>query len=1667
MASKSRTIFKKIFKWLGIVLLSLFVLIFLLILALRTPWAQQYITNKAISYVSEKTHTRIELQKLFITFRGDIQLEGIYVEDQLKDTLLFVGDLEAGVAFLPLIDGNINISRINWNGLVANVNRNQDSAFNFDFLIDAFASNAEEDTVAEADSPLPKIAIGPVHFSSFKLHYRDEILGLDAKLDLGKLSLTTDEIDLNTLAIKLDELALENVTLDATKWLETAASEEDTTRSQLPFISWNNINLKNVKLSYRSPDDKLVVGTVLGELAISNSEIDLQKQAVFVNELALKNTVAFAQLPASEPKDTTAVPEPFAWPNWKLKLNKLKLVDNAIDLNVGGAFETPNEFNPSNMRINGLQLLVEDVEFIHNTAKLDVKHLALKEKSGFVLNQLGLKVELNNDQLIVWNLNLQTPFNQLGANVSVDYKSIDSLIQNPLSSSFNLDLTQANLSIQDAYYFAPNLKDDSLLQDIVDYPLKLSGIVSGRMDEITIRNFKAIGLRSTQLSLDGTIRGLPDTGAISVDIPNLKLSLTKKDLEIFIKEKEKTASIPDNMRLTASLKGGVKDLTTKLDLQTEKGNIGLSANLKNLFGIPSAKGKLQLTNIDVSALASVEELATVSLTLDFDATGNALDNLIANLDFAFQQLNFKQYDYSDLKLNVAADKQKANVTAELHDENLDFDLQLEALLDTIKPAANLFLNLRGVNLFALGVSSEDVRLGGDLKASYSGLPSDFQSTLGIKDAILVKEGEVYRLKPLTAKLDNSPKSTFLALNSEIINGNLSANTSIDSIVGSLTNYVKRLASTDSLHHGIMDDSLDVTAHFTINNSLLLTEALLPDLTRLDSIHLDLEFHPSQNKLDLNLIAPKTVYAGITLDSLGLFATANGDHLNGKLAFQKLKGGPIDINRTTVDFGLIDKLANVKLAIADSLGGKLASIGTIIDLTTQNTLVSLIPNDFILNSEQWNIPAENQISFTDKGVIFRSTDFSNAAQRIRLENLKSGNPYGMKVNFEGFELASLTSFLNANDSLISGELNGTLRLLNLNTHPGIEADIKLNQLAVLGLDMGQLKLLANTKDKDKYNLNLTVKGEAIDLEVNGSLISEEEMSLDLKADLHRLDVKLIEGFAGGELQKTSGSILAHTSVKGLLNDIRYEGSVAFNQAAFTVTQLNTQFSLPNDRVTIDNDGLVFKAFNIVDGNGNPIQIDGKIDTRNMFDPSFDLRVVANNFQPLNSTRDDNDLFYGKAFFDADIKLGGKVSLPKINAQTKLLKGTDITFIVPESQADIEERKGLVTFANMKDTLNVILASDKQVEELFGFKGADIVGYLEIDRSTKFQIVIDERSGDKIQIQGEAKLNAEVTPNGIVTLSGNYEVESGFYYLNFYGLAKRKFELVSGSRIVWSGDPLAGELDLKAKYSLKTSASDLMTDQLAQSDATTLTKYKQALPFEVMLNINGELLKPEIFFGIDMPPNARQALDGNVYKRVRQLNGNASELDKQVFSLIVLNRFLPQSFDQMGGSGSQSMARSSASKLLTGQLNALSSKYLKGVELNFDLNSYTDYQSGTADDKTQLDVNIRKALFNDRVVVQVGGQVDIEGKNKSYGADDILGDISLEYLITKEGDYRLKAFRKNEFQDLVQGQVVVMGLSVLFNKSFNDWKELLRSKPKQEEPVEFEDEPEIETEGSKSE
>ena len=245
----------KIIGWIVGVLLLLFIVS---VLTIRSPWGQNLIVQKASNFLSTKIDTKFSIGRLFITFDGNAYLEDVYLEDQAGDTLIYSKNLEASVALIPIISNNeINVDYVEWERLIARVKRDSSTAqFNFQYIIDAFASDTTTQQVDTTTSSSPTIDVGDIHFADFDLLYQDQTLGIDSRLLLGSLELSMDELDLEKMLFHIDELTLKDIDGRYTQTFLAASNtsiEEDSTESILPTIIVDELNIFNLKGSYHSP----------------------------------------------------------------------------------------------------------------------------------------------------------------------------------------------------------------------------------------------------------------------------------------------------------------------------------------------------------------------------------------------------------------------------------------------------------------------------------------------------------------------------------------------------------------------------------------------------------------------------------------------------------------------------------------------------------------------------------------------------------------------------------------------------------------------------------------------------------------------------------------------------------------------------------------------------------------------------------------------------------------------------------------------------------------------------------------------------------------------------------------------------------------------------------------------------------------------------------------------------------------------------------------------------------------------------------------------------------------------------------------------------------------------------------------------------------------------
>ncbi|NJB81298.1 translocation/assembly module TamB domain-containing protein [Wenyingzhuangia aestuarii] len=1634
-------------KWLFLGLLVLFIA---LVLFIRSSWGQNILKEKVTEFVAEKIETKFSIEKLYLSFSGNLILKELYLEDQQKDTLVYSKELEVSVALMPIFTKNtIHIKTVDWKGLKAKVYKSKTTnQYNFDYIINAFATpNTEKEPVEASNASPLNIKVGTLNFSDFDLLFNDEVLGVNTHLKLGDLSLEFgNQLNINTFYFPIKKLAFTNVDVNYVQLKSFPETKESQEASPLPIIKIDDLALENIKVNYQDQTTNSLADVSLGLFELKNTLVNLKEQNIKIHQVGLQNTLANFVFVSDEKiivQETTQTAKntKFEWPNWKVNLDELAFTNNTIALKTGEGTTAKNVFNPQNFKISKTNILLKDVRLLKDQLALDLKEISFLEKSGFQLKELALKGNVNNQQIELSNLKIVTNYSAIKTQGTIDYTTINDLINQPKNTKFNVAVNDLNLNVKDAFYFNAALQENTYVQQLSKHAVTGNVKVKGALNNVDLTALNLNWGEKTSVYVSGKIKDVLTENNLNFNLLNIRFKTDKKSILNFVDEQTLGINIPNTISLQSTTSGSLSEIKTATFLKVSKGEIALSGTFKNKQKT-IVKGKLKVTELDLGSILKNDKIGLLDFETDVQADWKEIATLNATLSTQFKNLIFDGYNYNPLEITGSIKDGKGQISTVFKDESLDFNTKTNIKLDSLTSSISSAIKINGVNLQALKLTEENLRARIYLNVDYKTNADGFKVKAETENGLLVYNEESFPIGNFLMNTNIAKDSTNVSVASNMLNLKLSANANPEQVTSAVNKHLTRYFSKKKLDTVVGKTHLK--AELTISQDPLLDQVFLKGLSEFEPIKLNVLFNEADEKLSSSFKIPYIEYQGSSVTNAQFSLNSLSENFDLDFKVDNVKYDPINIQNINLQGKVVDGTVLLDFSTSDETE-KIININS--EIVANDSLVKfhINPQNLILNRKPWQIPVSNAILINGN---ITSTDFelSRNSQFLSFKaQVKEENNNNLAIDFKNFELLNLVAFLNTEEHIASGIVGGNIEVNHFNKEQSLASNLKIEKLHVLENLLGTLQLNAETSNNQNYKVNLSLQEQNnINLLIDGSYNATENQSpLDLKVNLKKLSLQKIEGFGKEYISEASGSISANFKMKGKVNDPIYNGNLNFNNAQLKVNSFNTSFTLPEESIKIDNSSVLLNKFTILDKDQNAFVLDGKVETNDFANPKFKLALKTENLQVLNSTEEDNDLYYGQLFIDADVKIGGDLNVPKITGTLKVDKNSDFTYVIPESEIEAVEREGVVVFVN-KSTTNNILTTSENSEVATGIvTGLDIKTILKVDKSAVLNVIIDKKTGDNLKVSGVADLNFALTPNGRTTLSGKYEVSSGHYEASLYNLVTRKFDIAKGSSILWQGDPLEAKMDIKAIYKVKASASGLMSSLTSGMDAETLNTFRKKMPFWVYLNLNGELLKPEISFNLDIPEESRGELSGQVYTQVQELNNREEDLNKQVFSLLVLNQFFPSNISDGSSGGSLSIARDNVNKALSNQLNNYSNKLVgkTGVELGFELDSYTDYTSEGEENNTQLNVSAQKRLFNDRLTVQVGSGFEIENTSKGQSEKTpIIGNVNIEYALTEDRRFRLKGFRKNEYQSVIDGQVVVTGIAFLFNREFNKFREL---------------------------
>ena len=1677
-----RSVFKRILRILLTTLVSIFLLLVLVLVLIQTPPVQNFILKKAQSYLQDKLQTRVELGRIYIGFPKNIVLEDVYIEDKQKDTLLLAQRLKVDVSMMKLLKSQLEINDLRLSGLTAKVKRQlPDTTFNFQFIIDAFASK-EKKPIDPADTGSFKIDIKYVQLDKIRLVYNDVITGNDVDVRFQHFETDIKKFDLDNQRFDVPVTKLSGLRgkIYQSKPLQQGdPMAADMAQAQQPIamqLNFKKLQLSDINLDYRNDLSAMYANLVLGELGLDIKSIDLQNRLINLDQLQLDNTTAGIRFGkkatvALVQKELNETAQSQAEAGWRVNVDAIRINNNNLQYDDDNTPRQKVGMDYAHIKASDLTLHLDDLKYSTDSISGTIARGELKEQSGFQLNKWQTKFLYANQEAYLKDLILETPGTRLSRSLVLHYPSIEALKTNPNALQMDVDLQNSVIQYKDILTFVPTLRSQPAFANqngVINVTAKLKGSI----DRLNISAFRLRAFNDTRINVSGTLNGLPDFKKAGANLTITEFSTSKRDIVLLAPKGSLPANItlPERINLKGRIAGGLNSMNPDLVLNTDLGTLRIKGSIQNPTDSIKCRYNVavQTSNLNLGKLLQKPDMIG-PLSARFTAKGRsyAIKSINADIDGIINSVVYSKYNYRDVKLTASMANQQVTVHTGMQDPNIHFLLDASADMRTPFPAVSLTANIDSIKTLPLHLTTQSMIYRGNITGNFPvSDPDNLQGNIFVTNSLLVMEDQRIEVDSISVEAGQSEKGQFLTASADPLNVRLEGKYKLTQLGDIFQQAIQPYFEVVPPGQTKPVDPYDFQFTGSLVNKPLLT-AFLPDLQRLEPVKMDGHFS-TENGWAFSLSSPQVIYGTNKIDSLLVQAGTGQGKLAVKATVQQLTSGKsVALYGTSIDASIAENNINFTLNIKDKATKDKYRVNALFAQPSTGVYTfSIFPQQLLLNSSPWTVAGDNLITVFPENVTARNFVLSKGNQTLSINSQSTEEDSPLEVDFANFKLATLTNFVQSDSLLVDGTLNGKAVLSDLMKQPTFTADLTVSDVSIKKDTVGNVNIKVNNTVANKYTADVRVTGHGNDLQLAGdyNVLPGDSSNFDMKLDIRQILLSTIEGASLGNIRNASGAMTGNFAFTGTVAKPAVNGNLNFNKTAFNLTMLNSYFRIDDESIKVDNEGIHFDTYTVHDSTGNTAVLDGTVFTKTLTDYVFDLTFQANNFRALNTTQKDNKVYYGQLFLNSDLRIKGTQLKPVVDGSLTVNNQTKLTVVLPQREPGLQAREGIVEFVDMDAVPNDSLFMAKYDSlNRSDMMGLDITINLSIDKNAEFNIVVDEGNGDFLRVKGEATLSAGIDPSGKITMTGAYEISEGAYELSL-NVIHRRFDIQKGSRLVWTGEPTDANVDITAVYLAKTAPYDLVQQSLTGGAGGIDPYLKQKLPFQVNLIMKGALMKPDLSFDIILPENQNYNVGKNVTdavsNRLQVLRQEPAEMNKQVFALLLLGRFISEnpfaSSGAGGGSTAESFARSSVSKLLSEQLNSLASDLVKGVDINFDVESTTaDYTTGERSNRTDLNVALSKRLLNDRLTVTVGSNFQLEGAQSSSATpgaqqrtNNLAGNVAIDYKLSQDGRYLLRAYRRNEYEGVLYGYIIETGVGFIINVDYSKFSQIFLSQKQRE-------------------
>ena len=1059
-------------------------------------------------------------------------------------------------------------------------------------------------------------------------------------------------------------------------------------------------------------------------------------------------------------------------------------------------------------------------------------------------------------------------------------------------------------------------------------------------------------------------------------------------------------------------------------MNTALGIIESDLHMSDIDNIDNAKynGSIILDHFDVGAMLNDKTIGKVTMNLDVEGKGFTKKNINTSFAGDVFQLKYNGYNYTKIIVDGSFKQPIFMGKFYINDPNLFMDFS--GILDLSKKE-NIYdfhSKIDYANLVKLNFIKDSISVfRGDIVVKATGNSFDnLKGNLLLTNASYQNKKDMYFVDYLNvnSSFDASGERAITIDSPDAIEG---------SVVGKYKfNQLQKIAenSLGSFYSNYKPNKVLPNQYlkfdFDLNSKII--EIFNPDISLAKNTKLKGNISSDSKNFKLDFTSPKVVAYDNTFDNILVQVDNRNPLYNAYVQLDSIKTKHYKIR----DFSMINTFSNDTLHFRTEFkGGKLGNDFYNLNFyhtinNENNNVVGFNKSELQFKDYLWFLnenenPDKSKIVF-DKNLSnfsFNNLTLSHGNENINFIGvLKGKQNKDLQLTFDNVNLNKVTPDVDKFN--FEGNLNGKINFKQNNTIFQPTSTLRIDSLKVNGIALGKMNLdIQGDETLRKFNLNSNLENqnvEAFSADGNIQIVNDKTL-LDINLNFDKFNLGVLGKIGGDVITNIRGFASGNARIDGDFNNLDYNGRLFINEAGLTIPYLNTDYVFDkNSVVDVTENKFIIRETNITDTKFNTKgSINGFIKHKQFGDWQLDLSIYAKRLLALNTVDYEDAAYYGNAFMNGSASIKGPTGNLIIKVDAESAKGTDIK--IPINDAEAVEESNYIRFKTPEEKKG---KANKNGAQPTNYNGLELEFDFAITEIANIEVILNRESGHGMKGMGNGTILFRINTLGKFQMFGDFSVVSGSYSFKYGGLIGKKFDVKKGGSIIWTGNPLAAQLNLEAVYKTTANPAVLIDNP----------SFNRKVDVEVIIGVRGNLTNPEPDFNINFP-NVGSSLKSEIQYKLDDKDARQT----QALYLLSTGSFLSQ----------EGVNQNQLSNNLFEKASSLFSDIFSGDNDKISIAPEYIVADRTPGQETDGRFGVTvSSKINDRITVNGKVGVPVGGISETA----IIGDLEVQYRVNRDGTLNLRVFNKeNDITYIGQGIGYTQGLGMSYEVDFDTFKELV--------------------------